>query len=71
MWRGKAGKWLSSRISPYPSLYPPCSSLHPADEHYFATLLAVLGREGEADCANWGVAAQDWGNGGAHPKAFA
>ena len=40
------------------------------DEHYFATLLAVLGREPETECGGWGVAAQDWSKGGAHPKSF-
>lgn len=40
------------------------------DEHYFATLLAVLGKEAETECGGWGVAAQDWSKGGPHPKAF-
>ncbi|PRW05940.1 beta-1,6-N-acetylglucosaminyltransferase enzyme [Chlorella sorokiniana] len=40
------------------------------DEHYFATLLAVLGHEGETACGGWGVAAQDWSKGGPHPKSF-
>ncbi|PSC67186.1 beta-1,6-N-acetylglucosaminyltransferase enzyme [Micractinium conductrix] len=40
------------------------------DEHYFPTLLAVLGREAETECAGWGVAAQDWSKGGAHPRSF-
>lgn len=44
--------------------------LSPLDEHYFATLLAVLGREAETECSGWGVAAQDWSKGGAHPKSF-
>ena len=41
-----------------------------SDEHYFPTLLAVLGREKETECEGWGVAAQDWSKGGAHPRAF-
>lgn len=41
-----------------------------SDEHYFPTLLAVLGRENETECEGWGVAAQDWSKGGAHPRAF-
>ncbi|KAL4426018.1 hypothetical protein ABPG75_010034 [Micractinium tetrahymenae] len=40
------------------------------DEHYFATLFAVLGKEGEMECDSWGVAEQDWSRGGAHPKSF-
>lgn len=55
-------------------LLPISDPLHvvplPPDEHYFATLLAVLGREGETECAGWGVAAQDWSKGGPHPKSF-
>jgi hypothetical protein len=41
-----------------------------SDEHYFPTLLAVLRRENETECEGWGVAAQDWSKGGAHPRAF-
>ena len=41
-----------------------------ADEHYFPTLLAVLGLEHETECDGWGVATQDWSKGGAHPKAY-
>ena len=41
-----------------------------SDEHYFPTLLAVLGRENETECEGWGVAAQDWSKGGTHPRAF-
>ncbi|KAI3427440.1 hypothetical protein D9Q98_010355 [Chlorella vulgaris] len=40
------------------------------DEHYIPTLLAVHGLEGEAECGSWGVAAQDWSKGGAHPKEY-
>ena len=41
-----------------------------SDEHYFPTLMAVLGKEGETECQGWGVAAQDWSKEGAHPRAF-
>ncbi|KAL4426019.1 hypothetical protein ABPG75_010035 [Micractinium tetrahymenae] len=40
------------------------------DEHYFATLFAVLGKEAEMECESWGVAEQDWSVPGAHPKSF-
>jgi hypothetical protein len=48
-----------------------CVVLSPGpDEHYIPTLLAVHGLEGEAECGSWGVAAQDWSQGGAHPKEY-
>lgn len=48
-----------------------CAVLSPGpDEHYIPTLLAVHGLEGEAECGSWGVAAQDWSKGGAHPKEY-
>lgn len=50
--------------------HTPHPTLGPADEHYFGTLFAVLGREAEMECGSWGVAAQDWSRGGAHPKSF-
>lgn len=52
-----------------PYTHPPLLTLF-ADEHYFPTLLAVLGRENETACGCWGMAAQDWSAGGAHPKSF-
>lgn len=48
----------------------PSHCLHPADEHYFPTLLGLLGRQRETECSTWGVAAQDWSQGGPHPKSF-
>ena len=40
------------------------------DEHYFATLFSVMGKEEEANCASWGVVFADWSRGGAHPRAY-
>lgn len=40
-----------------------------SDEHYFATLLAVLGRENETDCKGF-MMHVDWSRGGAHPRTY-
>ena len=40
-----------------------------SDEHYFATLLAVLGRENETDCRGF-MMHVDWSRGGAHPRTY-
>lgn len=41
-----------------------------SDESYIPTLLAMHGLEAEAGCGSWGVAALDWGRGGAHPRTY-
>lgn len=40
------------------------------DEHYFATLFSVMGKEDEANCASWGVVFADWSRGGSHPRVY-
>lgn len=40
-----------------------------SDEHYFATLLAVLGKENETDCKGF-MMHVDWSRGGAHPRTY-
>uniref|UniRef100_A0A1D1ZV90 Uncharacterized protein n=1 Tax=Auxenochlorella protothecoides TaxID=3075 RepID=A0A1D1ZV90_AUXPR len=42
-----------------------------SDEHYLATLFAVHGLQQTENCDVWGVAAVDWGHGGAHPRSYA
>lgn len=39
-------------------------------QHYIPTLFAAKGLESEMDCEGWGIAALDWGRGGAHPKSY-
>ena len=41
-----------------------------SDEHYIPTLFAAMGLEAEMACDSWGVAAMDWGSGGAHPRSY-
>ena len=40
-----------------------------SDEHYFATLMAALGREDETDCHGY-LTNVDWSRGGGHPRAY-
>lgn len=40
-------------------------------QHYLATLFAVHGLQQTENCDVWGVAAVDWGHGGAHPRSYA
>lgn len=39
-------------------------------QHYLATLFAVHGLQQNENCDAWGIAAVDWGNGGAHPRSY-
>lgn len=41
-----------------------------SDEHYFATLLAVEGKDGEGVCESRGVSYTNWQENSAHPQAF-
>lgn len=41
-----------------------------SDEHYFATLLAVEGKEEEGVCESRGVAFTDWSENAAHPASY-
>jgi len=41
-----------------------------SDEHYFATLLSVEGRDKEGVCESRGVSFTEWEENSAHPKAF-
>ena len=60
-------KYCHYGVDPETGLVRDCIS----DEHYIPTLMAVHGfGEEEMDCSSWGVAALDWGHGGAHPKSF-
>ena len=40
-----------------------------SDEHVFATLMAVMGRENETDCKGF-MMHVDWSRGGAHPRTY-
>lgn len=42
-----------------------------SDEHYFATLLSVEGKDKEGVCESRGVSYTDWEDNSAHPRSFA
>ena len=56
---------LAARPFPAPHARPTL-----ADEHYFPTLLATLGRENETYCDGNGVASANWTIQGPHPHHY-
>ncbi len=54
--------------STHPPTHPPAYPL--ADEHYFPTLMATLGRENETYCDGNGVASANWTIQGPHPHHY-